>query len=174
MRRPIRSSKSTASTARIIRPGTRSMATRPSRRPRSSSARRGPAKRRCGCRSPGTWSEYNASIPAGGCSSIHYDDFNPFLDRFRDRLASRNRRADRVLASGSCGTTWMRSCRWRVTGLVDRILDVKQPSRRSSATSTATRRSTGTRPATCCCWRPATTNRRPRPFKGRWHRLRRR
>ena len=41
---------------------------------------------------------YNQRHPGKRLFVIQYDDFNPFLDRFRDRLGSRNRKADRVLA----------------------------------------------------------------------------
>jgi hypothetical protein len=43
-------------------------------------------------------SEYNRKNPAKRAYVIEYDDFNPFLDRFRDRFGTRHRRADLVLA----------------------------------------------------------------------------
>jgi pantothenate kinase-related protein Tda10 len=39
---------------------------------------------------------YNSDHPGQRLFVIHYDDFNPFLDRFRDRLSNRNRRPERV------------------------------------------------------------------------------
>src|SRR5262245_55920754 len=42
--------------------------------------------------------EYNQQHPNGRVWVIEYDDFNPFLDRFRDRLGGRRRRAERTLA----------------------------------------------------------------------------
>ena len=41
--------------------------------------------------------QYNKQNPRRRLFIIHYDDFNPFLDRFRDRLIGRRRRADRAL-----------------------------------------------------------------------------
>ena len=69
--------------------------------------------------------DFNADHPEGQVFVVAYDDFNPYIDRFRDRCSRRNRRPDRMLA------------RWRlwdhidailssaVTQLVDRILDIK-------------------------------------------------
>jgi len=60
---------------------------------------------------------------------IHYDDFNPFLDRFRERLSGRRkRRADRVLKEWRLWDHMDAILSLGVTGLVDRILQVKQPS----------------------------------------------
>src|SRR4030095_10498679 len=59
---------------------------------------------------------------------VHYDDFNPFLDRFRVRLAYRHRRADRVLALFKLWDHMDAVLSLAVTGLVDRILAVRQPS----------------------------------------------
>ncbi len=55
--------------------------------------------------------QYNEKHPDQRVFVIEYDDFNPFLDRFRDRLGARRRAASRS-RTGSCGTTWTRSCRW--------------------------------------------------------------
>ncbi len=41
--------------------------------------------------------EYNASHPRCRVFVVQYDDFNPFLDRLRDRFSGRRRRIDRVL-----------------------------------------------------------------------------
>ncbi|MFO0916573.1 MAG: hypothetical protein U0795_26695 [Pirellulales bacterium] len=53
---------------------------------------------------------YNASQPGKRVFVVHYDDFNPFLDRFRSRLSSRRQRPDRVLAE------------WRLWDHMDAIL----------------------------------------------------
>ena len=42
--------------------------------------------------------EYNSQNPGNRAFVLQYDDFNPFLDRFRDRFGARRRRADRVLS----------------------------------------------------------------------------
>jgi hypothetical protein len=59
---------------------------------------------------------------------IHYDDFNPFLDRFRDRLGRSQRRPDRVLAQWKLWDHMDAILAIGVTGLIDRLLDVKNPS----------------------------------------------
>jgi hypothetical protein len=53
---------------------------------------------------------YNAEHPGEAIFVVHYDDFNPFLDRFRSRLSSRRQRPDRVLAE------------WRLWDHMDAIL----------------------------------------------------
>ena len=70
--------------------------------------------------------DYNADHPEHQVFVVQYDDFNPFIDRFREGFHGRWRRIDRALA------------RWRlwdhidavlslaVTQLVDRILQVQQ------------------------------------------------
>ena len=79
---------------------------------------------------------------------IEYDDFNPFLDRFRDRFGSRRRRANRVLSEWKLWDHMDAILSLGVTGLVDRVLDTKQPKIRRP-TSWPRRmhrpRSTGTR-----------------------------
>src|ERR1700761_988534 len=70
---------------------------------------------------------YNQSHPAARVFVIEYDDFNPFLDRFRDRLSSRRQRSDRALAEWKLWDHMDAILSLGVTGLVDRILEVKQP-----------------------------------------------
>ena len=41
--------------------------------------------------------DYNANHPEGQVFVVQYDDFNPFLDRFRERFHGRQRRIDRAL-----------------------------------------------------------------------------
>jgi hypothetical protein len=71
--------------------------------------------------------EYNRTHPTKRVYTIEYDDFNPFLDRFRDRFGSRHRRADRVLSDFRLWDHMDAILSLGVTGLVDRILDTKQP-----------------------------------------------
>ncbi|HEX4145018.1 MAG TPA: hypothetical protein VHY91_16045 [Pirellulales bacterium] len=72
--------------------------------------------------------QYNRQHPRQRLFVIEYDDFNPFLDRFRDRLSSRRRKtSDRVLAEWKLWDHMDAILSLGVTGLVDRILDVKQP-----------------------------------------------
>ena len=71
---------------------------------------------------------YNDRHPGQRLFVIHYDDFNPFLDRFRDRLSKRNRRPERVLSLYKLWDHMDAVLALAVTGLVDRVLEVKQPS----------------------------------------------
>lgn len=59
---------------------------------------------------------------------IHYDDFNPFLDRLRDRLGGRRRRADRVLKEWKLWDHMDAILALGVTGLVDGILQARHAS----------------------------------------------
>ena len=43
--------------------------------------------------------DYNAEHPEHQVFVVQYDDFNPFLDRFRDRFSGRRRRAERRLGT---------------------------------------------------------------------------
>jgi hypothetical protein len=73
-------------------------------------------------------SDYNRSHPQARAYVIEYDDFNPYLDRFRDRFGARHRRADRVLADWKLWDHMDAILSLGVTGLVDRILETKQTS----------------------------------------------
>lgn len=55
---------------------------------------------------------HNEAHPEAQLFVIHYDDFNPFLDRFVNRLPARRRRADRALAN------------WRLWDHMDAILSI--------------------------------------------------
>jgi len=72
--------------------------------------------------------EHNQAHPDQQVLVIHYDDFNPFLDRFRDRFGIRRRRPDRLLAEWRLADHIDAILSLAITGLVDRILAVKQPS----------------------------------------------
>ena len=129
MRSPTRCSRTAAATPPITRPGTRSTATRPTRPRRSSSAKRAPAKRPCGCRWPAASRCYNAQPQNGRLFVIEYDDFNPFLDHFADRLSARKQRDPaRVLAEWKLWDHMDAILSLGVTSLVDRLLGVPQPS----------------------------------------------
>ncbi len=70
--------------------------------------------------------DHNQAHPHGRVYVIEYDDFNPFLDRFRDRFGSRHRRADKVLSDWKLWDHMDAILSLGVTGLVDRILETKQ------------------------------------------------
>lgn len=71
---------------------------------------------------------HNQQHPSARLMVVHYDDFNPFLDRFRERLPRRQRRAERVLAQFRLWDHMDAILCLAVTGLVDRVLQVRQPS----------------------------------------------
>ncbi len=70
--------------------------------------------------------DYNAEHPDGQVFVVQYDDFNAFLDRFRDRFSGRRRRVDRALEQWRLWDHMDAILSLAVTQLVDRILDVKQ------------------------------------------------
>jgi hypothetical protein len=70
--------------------------------------------------------DHNKAHPHARVFIIEYDDFNPFLDRFRDRFGARRRRADKVLSDWKLWDHMDAILSLGVTGLVDRILETKQ------------------------------------------------
>jgi hypothetical protein len=71
---------------------------------------------------------HNAQSSTGRLFVIQYDDFNPFLDHFADRLSARKQREPaRVLAEWKLWDHMDAILSLGVTSLVDRLLDVPQP-----------------------------------------------
>lgn len=70
--------------------------------------------------------EYNRTHPNQRLFVIEYDDFNPFLDRFRDKLRARKRRADQALAEWKLWDHMDAILALGVTQLVDGILQTKR------------------------------------------------
>jgi len=120
--------------------------------------------------------QFNAANPGQRLLVIHYDDFNPFLDRFRDRLSSRNRRADRVLQHWKLWDHMDSILSLGVTGLIDRILEVRQPSSsvhcqlEPSVVDKLDRHQARDLLLLDACYDQSTSE----TFKGRWHHLRKR
>ncbi|MDZ4821261.1 MAG: hypothetical protein SGJ20_20055 [Planctomycetota bacterium] len=71
--------------------------------------------------------KYNSEHPTARLYTIEYDDFNPFLDRFRDTLSKRKQRTDRVLAEWKLWDHMDAILSLAVTRLVDRILTGEEP-----------------------------------------------
>lgn len=119
--------------------------------------------------------EYNHSNADQRVLVIHYDDFNPFLDRFRDRFA-RGKRADRVLKQWQLWDHMDAILTLGVTGLVDRILEVKQPSPAVDGTiekydvNNLDHHQARDLLLLAACYDQSTAE----TTKGRWHRLRKR
>lgn len=70
--------------------------------------------------------DFNADHPDGQVFVVQYDDFNPFLDRFRDRFSGRRRRIERVLGQWRLWDHVDAILSMAVTQMVDRMLEVRQ------------------------------------------------
>ncbi len=70
--------------------------------------------------------DFNAEHPEHQAFVVQYDDFNAFLDRFRDRFSGRRRRPERALEQWRLWDHMDGILSLAVTQLVDRILEVKQ------------------------------------------------
>jgi hypothetical protein len=70
--------------------------------------------------------DYNADHPDRQVFVVQYDDFNPFLDRFRDRFSGRRRRVERALGQLRLWDHMDAILSLGVTQLVDRALEVRQ------------------------------------------------
>jgi hypothetical protein len=70
--------------------------------------------------------DYNADHPQAQVFVVAYDDFNPYLDRFRDRFSRRQRKTERMLAHWRLWDHIDAILSLAVTQLVDRALEVKQ------------------------------------------------
>jgi hypothetical protein len=118
--------------------------------------------------------QFNAENPGQRLFVIHYDDFNPFLDRFRDRLGRSQRRPDRVLAQWKLWDHMDAILSIGVTGLVDRLLNVKNPSSMVQCRVTPTdvekldRYQARDLLLLTACYDQSTAA----TYKGRWHELR--
>ena len=119
--------------------------------------------------------QYNREHAGRRLFVIHYDDFNPFLDRFRDHLGSRHKRADKVLSQWKLWDHMDSILALGVTGLVDRLLDIRQPSQSvhceidASKADKLDRHQARDLLLLAACYDQSTSE----TFKGRWHRLRR-
>lgn len=71
--------------------------------------------------------QHNQLHPGQRVLVIHYDDFNPFLDRFRDRAARRSAKTEKVLSLWKLWDHMDAILSLGVTGLVDAILETKPP-----------------------------------------------
>ncbi len=75
--------------------------------------------------------EFNRRHPDQRVFIIEYDDFNMFLDRFRDALPARKRKGDRLLNEWKLWDHMDSILALGVTDLVDRILETKRRPRDS-------------------------------------------
>lgn len=70
--------------------------------------------------------DHNAEKPEHQVFVVEYDDFNAFLDRFRDRFSGRKRRPERLLEQWRLWDHMDAILSLGVTQLVDRILENRQ------------------------------------------------
>ena len=70
--------------------------------------------------------DFNADHPEARALVVEYADFNPFLDRFRERFRGRRRKIDRVLGEWKLWDHMDAVLSLGVTQLVDRILQSRQ------------------------------------------------
>ena len=113
--------------------------------------------------------EYNRTHPKERLYVVEYDDFNPFLDRFQDKLGSRRgRRIDRMLAQWRLWDHMDAILTIAVTRLVDDILTGRQTS--GAADWVLDRHQQRDLLLLAACYDQSLAETR----KGRWHRLRRR
>jgi hypothetical protein len=75
-------------------------------------------------------SKYNEEHPHDRVFIVEYDDFNPFLDRFRGHMHGRNKRPDRTLKHWQLWDHMDAILVLAVTGIMDRILGVGRPSQK--------------------------------------------
>lgn len=69
--------------------------------------------------------QHNQRHPGDRVLVIHYDDFNPFLDRFRERVARRNTKTEKVLSHWKLWDHMDAILSLGVTGLVDAISETR-------------------------------------------------
>ncbi|MBN2474243.1 MAG: hypothetical protein JXB62_06530 [Pirellulales bacterium] len=118
--------------------------------------------------------DYNADHPDGQVFVVQYDDFNPFLDRFRDRFSGRRRRPERLLELWRLWDHIDAILSLAVTQLVDRVLEVKQarhPAARDEPLPVEALDAAGVRDVLllAACYDQSTAENRVQ----RWHQLRR-
>ena len=119
--------------------------------------------------------EHNRQHPDERLYIIEYDDFNPFLDRFAERLSQRKRQSSKVLAEFKLWDHMDAILSLAVTSLIDQILNVRHPSGPKGNEVTDSdvhkldRHQVRDLLVLAACYDQSTAE----TFKGRWHRLRR-
>jgi hypothetical protein len=115
---------------------------------------------------------YNQTHPHARLFTIEYDDFNPFLDRFRDHVGAR-KSADRVLAEWKLWDHMDAILSLGVTQLVDSIVDAKPKIGHEESgpvdVKKLDRHQSRDLLLLAACYDQSTSE----TVKGRWHRLRR-
>ncbi len=118
--------------------------------------------------------DHNQAHPERRVFVIEYDDFNPFLDRFRETFSSRRRKAKRVLAEWKLWDHMDSILSLGVTRLIDQILQVRSPHGQPTDlapqdVAKLDRHQARDLMLLAACYDSSTAE----TFLGRWHRLRR-
>lgn len=113
---------------------------------------------------------YNRAHPERRVFIVEYDDFNPYLDRFRDHLSSRRRRSDRMLAEWKLWDHMDAILALAVTRLGNQVL-AAAPADAAQAVNPAAldRHQARDLLLLAACYDQSLAE----PVKHRWHRLRR-
>ncbi len=118
---------------------------------------------------------HNQEHPNARVFVIEYDDFNPFLDRFRDRFGARHRSTVKLLGDWKLWDHMDAILTLGVTGLVDRILESKHTNDpptnvlNGAPLGALDRHQARDLLVLAACYDQSTAE----TSKGRWHRLRR-
>lgn len=113
--------------------------------------------------------EFNRKHPSSRLFAIQYDDFNPFIDRFMNRLPNRRRRIDRALGTWRLWDHMDAILSLGVTDLVNRILGTPQAKSPIQDVSKLDRHQRRDLLILAACYDQSTDE----PFVARWNRLRR-
>ena len=113
--------------------------------------------------------DFNHNHPGEQLFAIEYDDFNPFIDRFLDRLPHRRRRIDRALVTWRLWDHMDAVLSLGVTDLVNRILGGHQVKETIQKVSGLDRHQRRDLLLLAACYDQSTDE----PFIARWNRLRR-
>lgn len=116
--------------------------------------------------------QYNRAHPAQRVFVIEYDDFNPFLDRFRERVGKRRRQPERVLEAWKLWDHMDAILSLGITKLDDRI--IKNPANAPTDPAGLNLKALDRHQARdllllAACYDQSTEE----TFRGRWRRLRR-
>ncbi len=104
---------------------------------------------------------------------IHYDDFNPFLDRFVSRLPARRRRIDRALSQWRLWDHMDAILSLGVTDLVDRVLATRKPNGPASLSGSDLDRLDSHQRRDLLLLAACYDQSLEQPYLQRWHQLRR-
>lgn len=113
--------------------------------------------------------DYNRQHPDNRVFVIEYDDFNPFLDRYRDKLSARRRRRDQALEGWKLWDHMDAILSLGVTQLVDQVLAFSHDQDQAASLARLDRHQSRDLLLLAACYDQSLGE----PFVARWRRLRR-